>query len=441
MRHYFKNPTLRFTMPVIAENIVSTSIGMVISSIIGGISVSALACVGLVNTFYNVITAAATFLTTGSAVLVARIAGENDVPQTSRAVEQTFFLSAVFGLLVMAICEIFASPILHLLMRSAEASAFREGMIYYRTMIAAFPLLLIGSTMGGSVRAVGNAAPVMLGTILTVLAQLLSSWILIAKVHTEVFGAGLAYGISRLVFVAWMLFVFLNEHRKFRFRFKGVFQPDKALLRRIAHLGVPTMLESVSVQLAYLIANAMAMGLGTHEVSVYQVASTLNGFSSLPQSITSVVVITLVGQALGAKDYDRAKRVQQKTLRIAMICSLVISIGIAIFAFPLAGLYTTDASIQTEGARLMWLMIGFAIFGTILNSNDPVLRTAGDVSYVMRYTIFCVWVIRLPLTYLLAYAFNLGAFGVHLANILSLIVRCVFDLRRIHKGKWLYLKV
>ena len=89
----------------------------------------------------------------------------------------------------------------------------------------------------------------------------------------------------------------------------------------------------------------------------------------------------------------------------------------------------------------MWLMTGFALFGTILNANDPVLRTAGDVKYVMLYTMGAVWLVRLPLTYLMAYALDMGAFGVQLANILSLAVRAAFDLCRIRRGNWLYLKV
>lgn len=441
MRHWSENPTLRFAAPVIAENLATTSINMVVSSIIGGISVSALAGVGLVNTFLNVIAAATAFLTTGASVLVARLAGEGDAHKTSRAVEQAFMLAVAFGVAIMLACEIFAEPILRLMMRTAEESVFREGLIYYRTMIASFPLLLIANTMGGVLRASGDAAPVMRGMIAMNVSQLFFIWLLVGRMGMEVAGAGLAHGACRLIGAALLMFLCATGHRKFKFRFREALRPDWSLVRRISRLGIPTMTESVSVQLAYLIANSMAMGLGTHEAGVYQVTNTLNSFSSLPQSISSVTVITLVGQALGAQDYDRAKKLQRSVLGVALACSMALSIAIAAFAFPLAGLYTRDASIQAESARLMWLMTGFALFGTILNANDPVLRTAGDVKYVMLYTMGAVWLVRLPLTYLMAYVLDMGAFGVQLANILSLVVRTAFDLCRIHKGKWLYLKV
>ncbi len=40
---------LRFTLPVAAENLISQMIGMIVSILIGGITKSALAAVGLVN--------------------------------------------------------------------------------------------------------------------------------------------------------------------------------------------------------------------------------------------------------------------------------------------------------------------------------------------------------------------------------------------------------
>ena len=441
MHHWSDSPTLRFTAPVIAENMATTSINMVVSSIIGGISASALAGVGLVNSFLNVITAAAAFLTTGAAVLVARIAGEGDERETSRAVGQAFLLAVLFGVAIMAACEIFSAPIVKLMMNSSDENVLREGLIYYRTMIASFPLLLIANTMGGALRATGDAAPVMRGMVVMNLVQLLCVWLFVGRMGMEVAGAGLAHGVCRLTGAGLMIFACATGHRKFRFRIRTALKPDRALIKRISRLGIPTMTESVSVQLAYLIANSMAMGLGTHEAGVYQVANTLNSFTSLPQSISSVAVITLVGQALGAKDYQRAKKLQRNVLTVALICSMTLAAAIAAFGFPLAGLYTRDASVQAESARLMWLMTGFALFGTILNANDPVLRTAGDVKYVMIYTMFSVWLVRLPLTYLMAYVLKWGAFGVQLANILSLAVRSTFDLCRIHKGKWLYLKV
>ena len=86
-------------------------------------------------------------------------------------------------------------------------------------------------------------------------------------------------------------------------------------------------------------------------------------------------------------------------------------------------------------------MLGYCFFGLIINVNDPILRVAGDTRFVMTYTILGVWLVRIPLTWLFAYALHWGAFGVQLANVLSLIVRAACGVIRLHKGQWVYLKI
>ena len=85
------------------------------------------------------------------------------------------------------------------------------------------------------------------------------------------------------------------------------------------------------------------------------------------------------------------------------------------------------------------------------------LRTVGGCGYVRtsyiaeharpaiargrRCEVCNVWAIRLPLTYLLCYVWNMGAVGVFWANTLSLLFRMVCNMARFIKGKYLYMRV
>ena len=76
------NREVAFAAPIIVENLITTGIGLVFSAVIGGISGSALAAMGLVNTFVNVVNSSMGFLMTGSTVLTARLVGEDDRART-----------------------------------------------------------------------------------------------------------------------------------------------------------------------------------------------------------------------------------------------------------------------------------------------------------------------------------------------------------------------
>ena len=75
------NPTFRFMLPVMLENIFSIFISMAFSQIISGISGSALAAIGMANTIMNVIYGAFAVVITGGAVLISRHIGAGERQQ------------------------------------------------------------------------------------------------------------------------------------------------------------------------------------------------------------------------------------------------------------------------------------------------------------------------------------------------------------------------
>ena len=76
-----------------------------------------------------------------------------------------------------------------------------------------------------------------------------------------------------------------------------------------------------------------------------------------------------------------------------------------------------------------------------INTVDPQLRAGGNSKFVMAFTVLVVWLVRIPLTWLLAYYFKLGLIGVYIANIVSLFVRAIIGMICYIGNKWMYKKV
>lgn len=108
---------------------------------------------------------------------------------------------------------------------------------------------------------------------------------------------------------------------------------------------------------------------------------------------------------------------------------------------PLAGLYSDDPAVIKGTVTAMWVLMGFALPAMVINAIDPCLRAGGDVKWVMIQTFIGVWVVRLPLTYLMGYVFKMGVAGVYIANTLGLIARAVIGLVRFSRDKWMYKRV
>ena len=441
MKHIRANPALRFTLPVVIETFISIVTTLIYSSLIGGISSSSLAAVGLANTVLSMLMSVFSLLTTGSAVLTARLVGAGDREAASRTVEQSIFLSLTASLALTALCVLFAAPLMRLLVPNAEAQLFAETSLGFRVMSLSFPGMAVYNVMVCVMRASGDSRRAMYVVTLVNLVQIATASVCIGLLRMNVVGVGLADTFGRTAGAVAALIVVLRHESAFEVRPRAVLRPQLAACARILRVGLPASVESIFTQLAALIENAMIVGLGTFAASVYQVTGTLNTFSALPQLICANIGITLVGQLIGAQDFRGAKRMGRIIWVAGVAVTLAIAVVIAVFARPLAGLYSGDPELIERVSRLMVLMIALVLPSISINVIDPQLRAGGDARFVMAVTLAAVWAVRVPLVYLLGIRLGYGVTGVFLASIISLHVRAICGLARYLRYKWMYKKI
>ena len=432
---------LRFTLPVAAENLISQLIGMVVSALIGGITKSALAAVGLVNQTVSMYTAIFSLMSTGGAVLLARSIGAGDRQESSRIAEQNLLLALLVSVLMSVFSLLAATPIMSLLMNNVDETMFSEGVIYFRLMMLSFPAMIVNTVASAMLRAAGNSRGPMITTMLVNVVQVAASALFIPALKMGIAGAGLSYVVARYAGAAIISFILLRYHGSFRIQLRQLLKPHFPTWARMARIGVPNSLESTLVQAGYLIANTMIVGLGTHQAAVYQVTNTLYNFAAYPQGICGPILISFVGQSLGAGDVAKAKKTLMGIYWSGMAASLIFSLAIALSVVPLGSLYTADPAVIEDCKISIWYMFAMCIPAISINAMDPGLRTGGDSKWIMAYTIFGVWAIRVPLTYLFCYQMNMGVPGLFLANIISLVFRALCSQFRFHTGRWLHKNV
>lgn len=432
---------MRFTAPVALENLLAQVIAMLVPAFVGGISGSALAGGGLVNTAITMYTAVFSLMTVGGAVLLARSIGANDREAAAHVTEQSILLATIVSIVMMVASLIAAEPIMRILMPAAEDQMFYEGVVYFRYMMISFPALIIHSVVTALLRAAGNSRGPMLATTVLNVIQVVAAAVLIRELGAGIAGAGLSYVVARGIGMVMVLVMILRYHGNFRIRVARLFKPHLPTWWRMIRVGTPNTLESLMVQAGYLTANSMIVGLGTHQATVYQVTNTLYGFAAYPQGICGPILISFVGQALGAGMVDKAKKTLWGIYSVGMVASLVISLAVALLVDPLSRFYTSDPLVLEECRTTIWFMFVLCIPAMSINAMDPGLRTGGDSKWIMAYTVFAVWCIRIPLTWLFCYHFNGGVVGLFVANTISLIFRALCSQFRFHTGRWLHSEV
>ena len=431
--------SMRFTLPVVIENTATIFIGLVLSRIFSGISASAMAAIGMSNTVVTVVSSFFAIVSGSTAVIVSRHIGAGEGKEAGKVIGQSVFLSVLLSIGIAALMILCSMPLFRLLIPTAEDALFNEAVRYFRIMMISLPGVVLISVLGPIFRAMGSSHVSFAATIITNVSQLLFAWLFIERFGLNEIGAGLAAVFCRLIGTVCLMTALLRDHRFFTLHIKDFLHPSKDVCMRIFRLGIPISLESIIVQLGYMLANSMAISLGTFESGVYQIISTLNTFAALPQSICSAIAMAVIGQLLGAGKPDAARRSGRK-IWAAGIFSTAFLCGILILAGePLSGLYSADPATVTGSASLLWILLIMDIAGVSINAIDPQLRAGGDVNFVMIVTLTAVWLIRLPLTWLFCFKLNMGVAGIFAANTISLYYRAVLGFIR-HCGKKWYSK-
>ena len=172
-----------------------------------------------------------------------------------------------------------------------------------------------------------------------------------------------------------------------------------------------------------------------------QLGLQLLSIAFMPGFAFSVSATTLVGQELGRDAPDRAEACAVTTgwMTFAVMCSM----GTAAFlaAEQVLHAFTGDSEVIRQGlyaVRVGALMQPPLAWYFVLGGA---LRGAGDTAYVLLAQSLPIWLIRVPLAFLLGLALGFGLSGVWVAMVLDMTGRAMLLMVRFRKGRWKQLRV
>ncbi len=214
---------------------------------------------------------------------------------------------------------------------------------------------------------------------------------------------------------------------------------DLQLNRRILKIGWPIGV----LQMGWTLGGLFLYGIlgRLPESAVAATAALTNGLRIeailyLPVYALNMVTAVLVGQAMGADDCERAEKTGWNVASVAAIILALVAVPVFIYSREIAALISPDATVRHLThlyLRFNMLSQPFMALGVCLGGA---LEGAGDTRGVMKVVLGALWIFRLPLAAVLALATSLGANGVWLAMVLSIILQCCLMAWRFSRGKW-----
>jgi putative MATE family efflux protein len=397
----------------------------------------AVTTVGLTESLMTLMYAIAIGLSIGATAMIARRIGERDPDGASRAAVQAMAL----GLIVSAIFAAIGVPLSGSLLKLMGGSPWvvQNGIGFTRVMFAGNATIILLFLINATFRGAGDAAIAMRVLWLANSVNIVLNPLLIfgigpfpklgivgAAVGTNIGrGIGVLYALSRLVRPGGR-FDLTRAHLKF----------EPAIMSRLIRLSSTATFQVFISMASWIGLVRTVSSFGSDAVAGYTIGIRVIIFAILPSWGMSNAAATMVGQALGAKDPNRAELAVWKAGFYNMICLGIVGLIFVLFARQIISIFTDDPRVVPYGvACLRTVAYGFLFYayGMVLTQS---FNGAGDTWTPTIINLFVFWLWELPLAYVLAIYFGMGPRGVFLAITIAFSSLAVVSAVVFRRGRW-----
>jgi putative MATE family efflux protein len=368
---------------------------------VGRLGAVALAAVGLATMLQFSTAMVFAAAGTGAAAIVARETGAGNWREVRNVTGQAIMLGAVFGVAVAGIGWFTAEYVLSLTAAEPEVAGLAAKLVKISFLFT--PMFLVMSIGNAALRGMGKTRIAFYITVCSNILAICVAYILVfGKVVPAMgpYGAAWGLGISHLVGGVMVLAVH-KRHKKIQLSWLHILVIRSKVIMRILNISVPAALEQLAMQSGRMVFTFMLAGVGALQFAAHQIAIQIESMSFLPGFGFSVAAMTLVGQYLGKGMSHRAEKFVWLTNKIAYLSMAVIGTAIFVFAEQLAAMFIDDPQVVHWGTLCVMISVLEQPTLAICFVLGGALRGAGDTKWPMYITTTGVWLVRLPLVYLL----------------------------------------
>ena len=441
----FYRRLLALALPMLVQNLITNSLGLVDTFMVGTLGEGPLAGVTLANIPVFVVQLMMFGAQSGSSVLISQYRGKEDYRSINRVMGMGMYVVGVISLLFALITTFLPGPFLSLFGNDPEVveTAVRYARIVgWSYFFDSFVQIYIGAH-----RSMGNPKRGMYILVVSMVVNTFLNWVFIygnlGAPMLGVEGAALATLIARFlsfcIMVTWAV-----RDKAFVLDLKLLLVPGRDMARRFVRVALPVMCNETLWSLgSSMFPTIMGHMDGSKEIlAAYAIAGNITNLCTVGVFAIAGTAAILIGQEIGSGNRDKVKELGGLLDALAFLFGLVmglVALGILFaivrpFLYPLFDLSPSAASICTMMLSVIFLSLSLRSFCT--TNIVGVLRGGGDVTMATLIDILPLWCISVPLAALTALVLEWGILWVYLAMVAEQTVKCLLGHLRYRTGKW-----
>lgn len=431
-----------FILPVIFENLMLGLLGVVDTFMVSSLGEVAVAGVGLVNRIDNFAKQFFIALGMGGSIVLAQYIGAKNKENARRSLENNIIIVTLIGIFVMLVMMIFKSQILRLLYGNAQKDVLEKSFGYFSVTALSYPFTALYYACNAQFRVMGRNKIPFVGSACMMAINLVLKYIFIYVLKMDVEGAALSTLIAMAIVGFVLLFNLKSKKNMIHIPALHSVKFSPKMSWKIMRISVPNGIEQGMFQLGALLIAGLVSGLGTSAIAADQIARNISVFVHCAGSGFASLIMTVVGQCMGARDIDGAKFYTKHILKLDFAFTSCAVIVFLILLKPLVSIFNVSADAKTQAISIMILYsTASAILYPLSFAVPSALRGAGDTRFVMVVASLSMFLFRIGAAYIFVHTFKLGVMGTWVAMVSDWVVRTVIFAVRFKNEKWTYNKV
>lgn len=427
-------------LPVALQNLISTSVNLMDTLMVGRLGENALSAVSIANQIFFFYSISIFGITSAAVILCSQYWGGGNTRAIQKVLTLSLRLAAVAGIACAVLLLLMPAQLMRLF--TPDPAVIAMGVGYLRIVAVAYLFYGLTTTCLMVLRSVEDVKIAMCIYSLSVVVNIFFNYMFIfGKFGAPAMGvAGAAMGtlIARSLEFVIMLIYMLHFEKKIRYKLPMLRQMEPVLLKDMMQYGMPVMINELLWGTAHSLHVVILGHMSVEAVAANSICSVIFQMTmSFIIGVSSASAV-IIGKTVGQGDLKQTSQYAHRLLWVYLATGVILSCLIVLLREPIIQFYKIEPETIVM-ARQFMLVYAVVIFftGFCHPMITGILRGGGDIMYAAVADAGCLWLF-LPVGAAAAFVFHLSPPLVYFVLRIEIIMKLFVCLFRLRNDNWIH---
>jgi putative MATE family efflux protein len=436
---YFYKTMLSLAIPIATQNLISSSLNMVDTVMIGGLGEQNIAAVGLANQIFFLLALVLFGISSGSAIFTSQFWGKKDILNI-RKVLGISLLSSVIASSVFSAGAFFIPEFL-LNIFTEDKIVIDLAVKYLKIISFSYAITAVSYCYAFSSRSISNAKMPMLVSAFSLVVNTILNYLLIygkfGFPNMGIEGAAIATLIARLIELLMMLYFIYTRKNILASKLRELLSFDTGFAKRIFKTSIPVILNESIWSLGIVMYSIAYARIGTEAITSIQISNTIQNIFMVASMGLGNACAIMIGNKIGANENDKAIKYANMFSILGVVIGIFLGIALLISSPFILTFFKISSQVYDTTIKVILVLsifFGIKMYNAILIVG--ILRSGGDTKFSLFLELASIWLVGVPLAFIGAFVWKLPVYWVVVLVSLEEIIKASIGIPRVISKKW-----